>query len=140
MCIEQCTSDAQCAPGDVCDTGRCVSPVAKVRIAGASMSESCTGPVLFRGASERGDCAKIFPKGPKKHTVCPKKYEVGAACIGSLVYDEREGVWGWYCRGGGEALFACQAEDSPDIDAVGFVPTRPWCMSPEATTFVGICK
>ena len=140
MCIEQCTSDAQCAPGDVCSSGRCVSPVAKVRIAGAAMSESCTGPQLFRGASERGDCSKVFAKGPKKHTVCPKKHEVGAPCLGSLVYGEREGVWGWYCRGGGEALFACQAEDSPDLDAVGFVPTRPWCMAPEATTFVGICK
>jgi hypothetical protein len=104
------------------------------------MSESCTGPALFRAANEQGACSKAFSKPPRKNTVCPKKFEVGTPCLGSLVYGERAGTTGWFCRGGGEALYACEAGDAPQIDAVGSVPTRPWCMAPDASTFVGVCK
>jgi hypothetical protein len=46
----------------------------------------------------------------------------------------------WRCVDGGAALFACTSADAPDLDAVGFVPGKPWCMAAGATSFVGACK
>jgi hypothetical protein len=66
---------------------------------------------------------------PWCYEVCPKANEVGTSCRGSLVWGKRQNVTGWFCRGGGEALYACLADDSPDLDAVGFIPGKPWCMA-----------
>ncbi len=105
------------------------------------MSESCTGPELYKGPNEAGSCSYRFGTfPPRNNTECPKANEVGTPCRGSLVWSKRQGVTGWFCRGGGEALYACLAEDSPDLDAVGFIPGKPWCMAPGASRFVGVCK
>jgi hypothetical protein len=115
--------------------------VLKVRVSGASMSESCTGAPLFKGANEQGFCDKVFPAGhPRNNTVCPKEFERAPTCLGKLVWQKKHGAWGWYCRGGGEALFACTAADAPDLDAVSFISGKPWCMPEGATSFVGVCK
>ena len=115
--------------------------VLKVRVSGAPMSESCTGPELFKGSSEQGFCDKVFPAGsPRNNTVCPKEFERAPTCLGQLVWQKKHGTWGWYCRGGGEALFACTAADAPDLDAVSFISGKPWCMPAGATSFVGVCK
>ena len=93
-CVEPCTSDAQCAAGGVCRSGRCANPVAKVRIAGAAMSESCTGAELFRGPNEQGSCSITPASYPKNNTECPKDKEVGTPCRGTLVWTKRQNAWG----------------------------------------------
>ena len=112
----------------------------KVRISGAAMSESCTGPELYRGANEQGICDKVFTGPIRNNTVCPKEFERAPTCLGKLVWHKRRGTWGWFCRGGGEAISACVAADAPELDSVGFVPGKPWCASADATSFVGVCK
>lgn len=112
----------------------------KIRISGAAMSESCTGPELFKGGNEQGICDKIFTGPVRNNTVCPKEFERAPACLGKLVWQKKRGVWGWYCRGGGEAIYACTADDAPELDSFGFVPGKPWCMGAGATSFVGVCK
>ena len=140
-CVEQCTADAQCQTGDSCRSGRCSSPVARVRVAGAAVSESCTGPVRFKGPNETGACSYPFKAlALKTNTVCPKEYEDGTPCRGALVWGKRQNVTGWFCRGGGEALYDCLPQDAPDLDAVGFVPGKPWCAPADAKAFVGMCK
>jgi hypothetical protein len=140
-CIEQCTADTQCGLAGKCMSGQCVQPAIKARLSGAYMSESCSGPELFRGAKEQGACSKPFPGASLKNgAVCPKDFEVAPACRGALVWTRRKGVTGWFCRGGGEALYACTAADAPDLDAVAFIPGKPWCAPEGATSFVGVCK
>jgi hypothetical protein len=112
----------------------------QVRISGAAMSESCTGPELYRGSNEQGFCDKVFTGPIRNNTVCPKEFERAPTCLGKLVWQKKHGTWGWFCRGGGEAISACTAADAPDLDAIGFVPGKPWCMPADATTFVGVCK
>ena len=117
------------------------APALKVRVSGALMSESCTGLELFKGANEQGYCDKVFPTNPpRNNTVCPKEFERAPACLGQLAWHKKHGTWGWYCRGGGEALYACTAADAPELDAAGFVIGKPWCMPEGATSFVGVCK
>ncbi len=140
-CIEQCFTDDQCGSGGTCMSGQCVQPAIKVRLSGAAMSESCTGPQLFKAANEQGSCSKVFPfMSPKNGTVCPKEFEGAPKCRGALVWTKRKGVTGWFCRGGGEALYQCIADDAPDLDAAAFVPGKPWCAPEGATSFVGVCK
>jgi hypothetical protein len=114
-----------------------------LRVAGAAYSESCTGTVLYQGPNERGSCLDpSLPKTtpPKKETVCPKQYEASPGCRGSLVWTKRNNVEGWYCRGGGEALYACTADDAPELDAIGFVPGKPWCAPDGVLSFIGVCR
>jgi len=47
-----------------------------------------------------------------------------------------------YCTGpiNGLSLYpSCTLDDSPQLDAVAFVPGKPWCMPAGATSFVGVC-
>ena len=105
------------------------------------MSESCTGAELFKGANEQGTCSKTFAKWPPKNgAVCPRQNEGTPQCRGKLAWSSRKGVWGWFCRGGGEALRACVADDAPDLDSVTFIPGKPWCAKPGATAFLGVCR
>jgi hypothetical protein len=34
---------------------------------------------------------------------------------------------------------SCALDDSPHLDAVAFVPGKPWCMPAGATSFTGVC-
>jgi hypothetical protein len=146
QCIEQCNLDTECGTGGKCLSGQCVQPAIKVRLSGAHMSESCSGipsgTPLFKGANEQGSCSAVFKNNlpPKKGTVCPKEFEAVPQCRGALAWTTRKGVTGWFCRGGGEALYQCTPEDAPDLDAVAFVPGKPWCAPDGATSFVGVCK
>jgi len=143
QCVQPCTGAGagDCGAGQACLSGKCVNPALKIRLSGASMSESCTGAELFKGSNEQGSCGKVFKKYPlKNNTVCPRESESLPNCRGSLTWTKRKDVWGWYCRGGGEALYACLPEDAPDLDAVQFIPGKPWCAAADATSFVGVCK
>ncbi len=141
VCIEQCTADTQCGLAGKCMSGECVQPAIKARLSGAYMSESCNGVQLFKAANEQGSCSKVFKTmPPKSGTVCPREFEGAPQCRGALIWTKRKGVTGWFCRGGGEALYQCIAADAPDFDAVAFVPGKPWCAPEGATSFVGVCK
>ena len=140
-CIEQCSADDQCGKAGKCMSGQCVQPAIKVRLSGAAMSESCTGIQLFKAANEQGSCSKVFrTMPPKQGTVCPQEFEGAPPCRGALAWTKRKGVLGWFCRGGGEALYQCTPDDAPDLDAAAFIPGKPWCAPAGAASFVGVCK
>jgi hypothetical protein len=142
ICVEQCVNDSQCGPGGSCIGGQCVNPAAKVRISGASTSEACTGAKTRKGDGETGACNLKYSYFDWKHlkVACREAGESQPICRGEMILDYRKGKWGWFCDYGGKALYACTAADAPDLDAVGFVPGKPWCAPDGATSFVGLCK
>ena len=141
LCVEQCVADSECGRGGACIEGQCVSPAVKVRLSGAGKGTSCTGAKVSRGDGEANTCSSFFIDWKKFRVTCLKRAEGAPACRGSLVYVVNSARdYGWRCVGGGAALNLCMAADAPDIDAVGFVPGRPWCMAAGATSFVGACK
>jgi hypothetical protein len=141
FCIQQCAAATDCGSGQTCISGQCVSPALKIRLSGSEMSESCSGPELFRGGNEQGQCSKVFATMPPKNgTICPKAFEVLPQCRGKLVWTKRRGVQGWFCRGGEEALYACTPDDAPELDSVAFVPGKPWCAKATDKAFIGVCK
>ncbi len=111
----------------------------KIRIAGASEGTSCSGTKRFKGDGERGLCLKATLDKASKRFVCAKRFEVGLPCRGLLVWPQSKEAPGWRCVDGGAAVFACTGADAPDLDAAGFVPGRPWCAPPDATSFIGVC-
>ena len=72
--------------------------------------------------------------------MCRESGESKPVCRGDLIFDYRGRKWGWFCADGGNAVSACTGADAPDLDAVAFVPGKPWCAPDGATSFVGICK
>ncbi|MCX7031072.1 MAG: hypothetical protein NTU62_13260, partial [Spirochaetes bacterium] len=132
---------SQCPTYAVCIDGQCVSPAAKIRIAGAAQGESCTGPELFRGDGEKSTCSRFYFDWQKKRITCRKSAEPAPACRGSLVfYANSLKDYGWKCVDGGKAVRQCLAADAPDLDGVGFIPGKPWCAPAGATSFIGVCK
>ena len=116
---------------------------ARVRISGADRGESCGGVELLRGDGEAGACTNlksIYFDWKHLKVACREGGQSGAACRGKLILDYRGGKWGWFCSYGGPPVFACTAADAPELDAVGFVPGKPYCMPSDAATFVGVCN
>jgi hypothetical protein len=142
ICVEQCVSTSQCGPGGTCIQGQCVNPAAKVRLSGAATAETCTGAKTMKGDGETGTCNLKYSYFDWKHlkVACREAGESKPICRGEMILDYRKGAWGWFCAYGGSAVYACTAADAPDLDAVGFVPGKPWCAPAGATRFVGICK
>jgi hypothetical protein len=135
-CFQMCYADNECGRGSICTAGQCVAPAVKVRISGATSGTSCTGAKQLRGDGELNTCSSYVYDSAKSRYTCVKRSEGLPRCRGALVYSTK----GWRCVDGGPALFACTSADAPDLDAVGFVPGKPWCMAAGATSFVGACK
>ncbi|MCX7031071.1 MAG: hypothetical protein NTU62_13255 [Spirochaetes bacterium] len=113
----------------------------KVRLAGAVRGEGCTGPKALRGDGETNTCAGFSIDWKKLRLTCLKRAEGAPACRGSLIYVVKSARdFGWRCVDGGAALNQCTAADAPDLDAVGFIPGKPYCMPAAATSFVGVCQ
>ena len=131
--------------GFVEDTGVAVAgrrPTLKVAIAGATQGESCTGAKILKGDGETGTCAlkSVYFDWKRLKVMCRESGESKPVCRGDLVFDYRGGKWNWFCAYGGKAISACTGADAPDLDAVSFVPGKPWCAPEGATSFTGICK
>jgi hypothetical protein len=116
---------------------------ARVRISGADRGENCGGAEVLKGDGEAGSCTNlksIYFDWKHLKVACRDGGQSGAACRGTLILDYRNGKWGWFCSYGGPPIFACTAADAPELDAVGFVPGKPYCMPSDATAFAGVCN
>jgi hypothetical protein len=117
-------------------------PTLKIALSGATQGESCSGAKLFKGDGETGTCAlrAVYFDWKRLKVMCRESGESKPVCRGDLILDYRGGKWGWFCAYGGKAISACTGADAPDLDAVAFVPGKPWCAPDGATSFVGTCK
>jgi hypothetical protein len=111
-------------------------PALALSISGARRAAACGGEKELKGDGERARCARSRFDWGRFRWVCEAEAPDPLECAGDPAW--RWWRLGWRCAGGGPAQRACRPEDAPELDAIGFVPGRPWCFRSDEP-FAGVC-